>query len=126
MFEIPNIPKKADQASKMNAQIPLKSIQEIAKTRWFRTTEIYYILTNMASLSTLGLQISPNVELHTPSSIFSYISNFLKVALFSYSRCKNQNVNGKKMVTIGLKEKILRMYVKMLKNCAIVGNQYFD
>ncbi len=73
MFATPTAPKL------MNSQlIPkqppvssvcLPAIYETAKTRWFKTAEIYYILTNVMTLASAGLPLSPNSELHTPPSI---------------------------------------------------------
>ncbi len=46
--------------------VTLGALQEVARTRWFKTAEIYYILANIPQLISLGLLVSPNQELKSP------------------------------------------------------------
>ncbi len=48
--------------------LTLDKILEIAKSRWFKTAELYYILSNFLNVSALGLPLSPNAPLNSPSS----------------------------------------------------------
>ena len=70
-------------------KISLSLIQETAKIRWFKTSEIYYILNNVNVLISHGWGISLNTELHTPPSTFLFTKDG-SIYLFQNQKTKRE------------------------------------